>query len=89
MHWVAAFLLPTIAMGMWGVFNVPNDSSRGNHVVVKVPGWFRFVIEMFVFLGACYCLFAMEEKVISLVFLLLICLQYLTTYKRVIWLLKQ
>lgn len=88
-HVIAAIMLPAIAMGMWGVFNVPNDPSRGNHVVVKVPGWVRFMIEMFVFLGAGYCLFELGETTLSASFFILVFFQYITTYKRVIWLLKQ
>jgi hypothetical protein len=81
--------MPLVAAFMWGIFAVPDDPSRSEKAPVVVPGYFRLLIELFIFGVAIWALFNLGKIKISLIFGILVLIHYLVSYDRIFWLMKQ
>ena len=85
---ILAIGLPIIAASIWGIFNVPNDSSRSGAAPIVVQGIFRLVIEWAFFSVATWAICELEYHRLSWLFGVVVVAHYLVSYDRVIWLLK-
>ncbi|MCX2718590.1 YrdB family protein [Lentiprolixibacter aurantiacus] len=84
-----ALLLPVFLMTVWGVFAVPEDPSRSGNAPVPVAGWLRMLLELGVFTSATWVLYDLGFLLSSMIFAGICLLHYITSYDRVIWLLKR
>lgn len=80
--------LPLVAATLWGVFRVPGDTSANGNAVVAVPGWVRLLFEVVFFSFATYGFFASDLSNAGWIFGIITLLHYLTSYDRILWLLK-
>jgi hypothetical protein len=89
MRWLLTIGLPLILSTMWGVFNVPNDPSRGGGAPVPVPGLVRLLIEVMFFSCGGYALITLGYSTFGSVFIFLLVLHYLLSFRRIAWLLSK
>ena len=82
-----AILLPVIAAGLWGTFNVPGDPSRSGKAPVAVSGWFRLALELAIFGAATLAWFAVGPTTVAIVFGATAAIHYIVSYDRIRWLL--
>lgn len=76
--------VPILAAAAWAIFRVPNDPGQA---VVAVPGALRLVIELVVFGGAAFALYAAGHTTLATLFAAAILLDYAIMYERIRWLL--
>ena len=88
-RYVLAFVVPVIAMALWGVFAVPQDPSRSGSAPVPVPGVARILLEAAFFGFATWTLFSSGHRVPALVFGALVLVHYALSFDRITWLLRQ
>lgn len=86
---LVAVLMPSLAMLVWGVFNVPEDPSRSGRAPVAVPGILRLLIELSLFGLAVWFLYDLGQQQVCLIFGLLVILHYLLSYDRISWMLSR
>lgn len=86
---ILAIGLPLIAMVVWGVFNVPDDSSRSGKAPVVVPGIVRLLIELALFALATWLLFSVGQTTPGIIFAIIVVVHYALSYDRIAWLLGQ
>ena len=89
LKFVLALTVPIIAAVIWGIFAVPNDSSRSGNAPVIVPGVVRLVIELAFFTFVIWALFALRQSMLAWLFGVIVIVHYLVSYERVSWLLRQ
>lgn len=89
LRYVLAIGLPLIAAVIWGTIRVPGDASHSGTARVPVPGILRLVIELALFVLGAWCLSASGLTTWSMIFAALVIIHYLTSYDRIIWLIKQ
>ena len=77
-----------IAGGMWGVFNVPNDPSRGGGAPVPVSGRTRLAVEGCILAWGGYG-WALWNPVVCGMYVVAIVTHYGNYHKRIRWLLQQ
>ena len=87
--WFGAVVSPVVAAAAWGLFNVPGDPSRADHVVVAVPGWVRMLIEATIFTGAVYGLVSSGYRTFAVLLAVVALFHYLMYLARLKWLLRQ
>jgi hypothetical protein len=87
--YVLALLFPLLFAGLWGVFAVPNDPSRSGKTVVRTPGLIRLILEVALFGTAAWMLFDLDFQKLGWIFSSVAFLHYVTSYDRIVWLLKQ
>ena len=80
--------LPLIAAILWGTFAVPNDPSRSGKAPVPVPGILRLLLEIAVFALGVWCLISAGLPIPGVILGVVVVLHYISSYDRVIWLLK-
>jgi hypothetical protein len=78
--------IPIIAAAMWGTFRVPNDPGPAP---VAVSGILRLVFELIFFGFATWALFDGQYIMFAWIFGIVIILHYITSYDRIIWLVKE
>ncbi|MCA8945177.1 MAG: YrdB family protein [Planctomycetes bacterium] len=89
LRYLLAFVVPVAAMLAWGTFNVRHDPSRSGKAPVPVPGVVRLLLELAVFgAGATAWMFAWNLTA-GVVFAGCVAFQYATSWKRVVWLVRQ
>jgi Protein of unknown function (DUF2568) len=86
LRFVWAILFPLVGAALWGVFRVPNDGGRP---VVHVPGVARLALEVVYFGAATWGLRAAVSPGAAWVFGGVVLLHYLTSYDRLLWLVRQ
>ena len=84
-----AMATPMFAAAIWGIFTVPNDSSRSGNAPIPVPGAVRLIIELAFFASAAGALFATHYSTLAWVFGVIVIVHYALSYKRLYWLLRQ
>lgn len=77
---------PIAAGFLWGVFNVPGDSSRSGEAAVPVPGFVRLAIELAILLGAAWALVATGRPAWGYVLAGLVAFHYAFAIPRTRWL---
>lgn len=85
---ILAFCIPLAMMVIWGVFAVPDDRSRSGKAPVPTPGPIRLIIELLFFSFGVWALADMGSEPWNLIFGLLVCVHYLVSYNRVVWLIR-
>lgn len=78
--------LPLLTMALWGVFRVPNDPGKAP---VAVPGALRLALELAFFSFATWALFDRNLTAFGWTLGVVTLLHYLTSYDRVLRLIKQ
>ena len=89
MRFLFALAIPVLAAAAWGIFAVPNDPSRSGAAPIAVPGWLRLLLELAFFAFAIWALSDLGFGTLSWVSALIIAIHYLSSYDRILWLLKQ
>lgn len=89
LRWLLAIGLPLMLSTIWGVFNVPNDPSRGGAAPVPVPGIVRLLIEIFFFVCGAYALLSLGHSTFGGAFIILLILHYMVSFRRMEWLLSK
>jgi hypothetical protein len=74
---------------VWGVFAVPNDPSRSGAAPIAVPGMLRLAIEAIIFIFAVWALYDTGFTKLSWVLGIIVAIHYLTSYDRILWLIRQ
>lgn len=86
---VVAVVAPLALITMWGVFNVPDDPSRGGEAPVPVAGVVRLVIEAVYFAVGVVATYLAASAGLAVVFSVAVVVHYLFAVPRVRWLLSQ
>lgn len=81
--------IPVIAAVVWGTFAVPDDPSRSGSAPVAVPGLLRLAIELAFFIFATWALYDLGYTQLSWAMGIITALHYITSYDRILWLVKQ
>lgn len=81
--------LPVLAAVMWGTFAVAGDPSRSGSAPIAVPGFARLALELAMFALATWALYDVGAHWLSLAMGAVVLVHYLTSYDRVVWLLRQ
>ena len=87
--YVGTWLLPLIAIVVWGIFNVPGDPSRSGKAPIKVSGKIRIMIEIAFFSTAIFGRFWLGHDIFAWSLLISILIHYGVSYQRIIWLWRQ
>jgi len=74
---------------VWGVFAVPNDPSRSGAAPIAVPGMLRLAIEAIIFIFAVWALYDVGFTRLSWALGIIVAIRYLTSYDRILWLIRQ
>jgi hypothetical protein len=80
-----AIATPLFAAIVWGTFRVPNDPGKAP---VPIPGALRLALELLFFGAAVMSLYNAGQVLLSNVLGFLVLAHYLTSYDRIIWLIK-
>ena len=81
--------LPVIAATIWGLFAVPGDPSRSGKAPVPIPGLLCLLLELSFFASAVWALVVLKQSAGAWLFGLIVCIHYVVSYKRLLWLLRQ
>lgn len=87
--WVRFLLavgIPLIAAIVWATFRVPNDPGRAP---VATPGLLRLILELSLFVFATWALYDLKLTALAWVFGIITFLHYVSSYDRVLWIIKQ
>jgi hypothetical protein len=87
-RWIAAIAVPSIAVAIWGVFNVLDDPSRSGAAPVEVSGVSRLAIELLILGGSVAALAIVGHHEIAFVLAALIAVHYITSWTRIEWLVQ-
>ena len=86
LRFALALGIPLIFMALWGVFRVPNDPGKAP---VAVPGILRLVFELAMFAFAVWALVDANLYTYAWILGIATAVNYITSYDRILWLLKQ
>lgn len=89
LRWVAMIGLSVAAATIWGTLNVPDDPSRSGAAPVEVSGSVRLAVELFVLGGGCVAFALVGHIGVALVLAFLIIVHYVSSRRRIVWLLNQ
>lgn len=89
MQWVAAIAIPSTAIVVWGLFNVPGDPSRSGEAPVTVPGAIRLGLELAILLGGAVALLIAGSRLAGAAVITLLVVHYVASASRVDWLVHQ
>ena len=78
---------PIVAGSVWGMYNVPGDSSRSGKAFRAVPGFVRLAIELTILLGAAWALIATGRPTWGWILGALVVLHLVFSLPRVRWML--
>jgi len=87
-QWIIAIGLPLLIATVWGIFRVPGDASASGEAVVPVSGLTRLSLELAMFVFAAMCLFASDQFDFGGIFSGLVLFHYLSSIKRIKWMLR-
>jgi hypothetical protein len=87
LRFILAIELPLLLAVIWGVFGVTGDTRGNGTAPVPVAGWVRLVIELGILHGAGVALIVAGLPVPGVVYLVVLIVQNVIAYERVIWLL--
>lgn len=80
--------LPLLAAVLWGTFRVPGDASASGEALVAVPGIVRLALELALFGGATWGLYAAGATRSALLLGVITLIHYALSYDRILWLLS-
>jgi hypothetical protein len=89
LRFVLAIGGPLLIAILWGAFAVRNDPSRSGKAPVPVPGMARLALEIAIFAFAAWALYDAGNRLLGLVFALVVMVHYALSYDRIAWLLRQ
>jgi hypothetical protein len=89
LRFLLALGIPVVAAVLWGTFAVPGDPSRSGEARVPVPGIVRLLLELALFGGATWSLFATGATTLGWIYGIVVLVHYVVSYDRVAWLLRQ
>lgn len=89
LKFIYAIGFPSILVGLWVTFNVPNDPSRSGKAPIVVPGWIRLLLELAFFTLGTYAFYQLGYSTVCWVNGVVVIVHYLISYDRVAWLLKR
>ncbi len=78
---------PIVVGTIWGLYNVPGDSSRSGNAAMPVPGVVRLMIELAILFGAAWALVATGRPMWGLLLAGLVLVHLAFSMPRVLWLL--
>ena len=84
-----AFGIPVLAAIVWWAFNVPGDPSRSGKAPVRIRGWLRLLLELFIFIFAAWAYHKSIDWKAGIVFASLVVIHYLFSLRRIVWLYKK
>lgn len=87
--WPLGMGLLVLTVVLWGVFNVPNDPSRGGRAPVAVSGPVRLVIELLVLGGGAVMFWLGGAPAIAIGLAVLNVVHHAFALNRIRWLLRQ
>jgi len=85
-RFVLAVGIPIIAATLWATFRVPNDPGTAP---IAIPGILRLVFELVLFAFAIWALFDSKFTTLAWIFGITTFLHYVSSYDRVLWMIKQ
>jgi hypothetical protein len=88
LRWVAVIAVPVVAAIIWGVFNVVDDPSRSGEAPIEVSGWIRLAVELLVLGGGAAAFAITQRPTIAIGLVILIAIQYATSWSRIEWLIQ-
>lgn len=88
-RFLLAILFPLIFSVLWGVFAVQDDPSRSGKTVVSTPGIIRLFLELVLFGSAIWMQLDLQYPKLALVCWIAVGVHYISSYDRIIWLVKQ
>lgn len=86
LRFVLGLGLPIVVAAVWGTFRVPNDPGAAP---VAVPGIVRLAFELLFFSFATWALFDVGAMLPGSILGLAVLIHYVTSYDRILWMLKQ
>ena len=86
LRFVLAIGIPLIFMAVWGIFRVPNDPGKAP---VAIPGMLRLAFELAMFALAVGALFDANLNTYAWILGIAVTLHYISSYDRILWMLKQ
>ena len=86
-RWIGVVALPFGAAAAWGLFRVPGDASASGNAPIAVDGRIRLAVELVVLIGAGAAVAAVGYVGFGVVLVVAAAIHYLTTRRRVRWLL--
>lgn len=89
MQFVLAIGAPAILAIIWGVFAVKDDPTRSGKTVVPTAGFMRLIIELGIFGFSVWAIFSLGYKMLSIILLTFVVIHYISSFDRVIWLVKK
>lgn len=89
MSFVLGLGMPILVGAIWGIFAVPNDSSRSGLAPIAVPGIVRLLIELAIFTFASWALYDSGFVGLGIVFGILVTIHYIISFDRIIWLMSK
>lgn len=87
-RYLGALTFPLIAAFVWGIFRVPGDASHSGSAPVSTPGWIRLILEVALFTAATLGLFAIDKGIFATVFACIVGMHYISSWDRILWLLR-
>ena len=81
-----AFGIPFLIAILWGTFRVPKDPGKAP---VAIPGLLRLIFEIAVFAFAVWALADAHFLTLSRIMGAAVIIHYLTSYDRILWIIKQ
>ncbi len=87
--WVGFLLaagMPIIAATLWATFRVPNDPGTAP---IAIPGILRLIFELALFAFATWALYDSKFIVLAWILGITTFLHYISSYDRVLWIIKQ
>lgn len=78
--------VPLLAAILWATFRVPNDPGTAP---IAIPGILRLVLELAFFAFATWALYDSKFVTPAWIFGIITLLHYISSYDRIIWLIKQ
>lgn len=84
-----AVVVAVAASLIWGTFNVPGDPSRSGSAPIPVPGLVRLLIELDLLIGAAVVTGFLWSPLAGVVLGAAIVLHYVTSHRRVAWLIQR
>lgn len=88
-QYLFAIGVPFVAAFIWGIFNVPGDPSRSGNAPVVVSGAVRLAIELIFFTLAAWMLHDLSYTSLGILLLIVVNIHYITSYRRISWLLSR
>jgi hypothetical protein len=86
LRFILALGLPSIVAVLWATFRVPNDPGPAP---VAVPGIVRLAFELLLFSCATWALYDVHAPLPAAVVGIAVLLHYVTSFDRILWMLKQ